>query len=569
MMIHIAALLMAGVMMACGQTTQEPSIVASLRGLVIVPDPQMINRLGVSNVTGLQIRGPAFLDNNEFRSLITPYLNKELSETSLRELQVKVIKYCASKGYRVVDVYYPDDQRIVNGTVQMAVVLGKVGKVTVKNEGKKWYSDQFILRRLGLREGENLSYPQLVERLERLSQQPDFRDVTLKLSAASDFLEVTNKLTQGNLGYADVQVEVRDRFPLRPYLGYDNYGTKALGKDRLNAGITWAYPFLLDHSLDYRYTTDVELDLFESHVLTYLVSLPWGHRLSLLGCYASFEPDWAALGSPAIYSKGSYYQLSARYNASMPKLGNYRHELSVGFDFRRLDSSLLFSSAPLPSTPIGVGQFAFGYRGVLPDSLGQTTLGVEAWYSPGGLVHRNTDGDYDAARGGSSADYVYGQLEAERVFKLPAGFSLAAHGVYQYTPQRLTYSEMFGVGGYATVRGYDERYAIGDTGYFIRTELRSPVFRRSSPLGKNRVDGLQVYAFFDHGETSINKPQVTDQDPHVTMQSVGGGLRMNLHRNFELRFEAGYQLKIDDEIRRRVEISDQDYGFHLTARLLF
>ena len=49
----------------------------------------------------------------------------------------------------------------------------------------------------------------------------------------------------------------------------------------------------------------------------------------------------------------------------------------------------------------------------------------------------------------------------------------------QYSPSKLVATELFTIGGYNTVRGYDENIVSGDQGWLVVNELRTPI----NPLG--------------------------------------------------------------------------------------
>ena len=105
-------------------------------------------------------------------------------------------------------------------------------------------------------------------------------------------------------------------------------------------------------------------------------------------------------------------------------------------------------------------------------------------------------------------------------------------------------TEQYGLGGYNTVRGYDERAANGENAYVFNTELRTPPGSIFKIFGNQEVDdSIQFLAFFDYGFTGNIKPpsgSTTQQD--FWLMSVGPGLRYNIDRFVSVRFDWGFQL---------------------------
>jgi hemolysin activation/secretion protein len=103
-------------------------------------------------------------------------------------------------------------------------------------------------------------------------------------------------------------------------------------------------------------------------------------------------------------------------------------------------------------------------------------------------------------------------------------------------------SEQLGVGGYNTVRGYDEREANGDRGFVVSTELRSPAYSILGRVPKWQMpDQLQFLAFMDYGLAESVEPQTDETTSHLW--SVGGGLRYTINRYLSFRFDYAVQMR--------------------------
>ena len=104
-------------------------------------------------------------------------------------------------------------------------------------------------------------------------------------------------------------------------------------------------------------------------------------------------------------------------------------------------------------------------------------------------------------------------------------------------------TEQYGLGGYNTVRGYDERSANGDNAYVFNTELRTPPGSIFKIFGNQEVDdSIQFLAFFDYGFVGNIQPVPGSLEQTVFLMSIGPGVRYNIDRFVSVRFDWGFQL---------------------------
>jgi hemolysin activation/secretion protein len=112
-----------------------------------------------------------------------------------------------------------------------------------------------------------------------------------------------------------------------------------------------------------------------------------------------------------------------------------------------------------------------------------------------------------------------------------------ARGVFQWTPNTLLPSEELGLGGDSSVRGYEPYVVLGDRGWSLQTELRTP------PLGFGATNtALQPFLFVDagHAWNRINEPA---EQSNGSLVSVGAGLRFQMSRFVTVRTTIGFPLR--------------------------
>jgi len=166
---------------------------------------------------------------------------------------------------------------------------------------------------------------------------------------------------------------------------------------------------------------------------------------------------------------------------------------------------------------------------------------VGGYYSPGGVGSLNDQQTFSNIRPNADPDYGYGNLSFTRGFVLPMNFSITGQFNGQITTSNLMPTEQFGLGGYNTVRGYDERVSNGDNAWVTNLEVRTPPGSVFKIFGNQEVeDRIQFLAFWDYGFVGFNNAEPGQNSSYL--MSVGPGLRYNIDRYVTVQFDWGFQL---------------------------
>lgn len=512
----------------------ELMVTEKLTGLLIVKSKDEIRRTGVDEIQGLEVKDIPLVGGPDFAGLLSRFLGQPVKMKTLKEIQRQIIIYCRNHDRPLVDVIVPNqDVNPTNGVVQVVLIVGRVGKVTVKNDQPKYFKDESISGSITALPGDEISERRLLADIDWLNRNP--------------FREVNPAFRQGEqAGLSDLQLEVEDRLPVRAFVGYEDSGTEFTGHERLLAGFNWGNAFGAGHQLNYQYTTDAEFDRLMAHSASYMVPLPWKHMLAVYGTYVDIDAD---LPGNNFLSSALNYQGAFRYSVPLPFRRNYQHEAFIGLDYKHNETDLLFrssgSTTPLTETVTDVLQLALGYSGTLSDRWGRMSAGLQGFYSPGGLVGDSDDINYHEQHSGARNDYFYARATLERATRLPWDFSWIVRASGQWASRNLIPSEQMGLGGYNTVRGYDEREANGDRGLVLGSELRTPPIRVIGRFPKTGLqDQLQFLGFWDYGVSEFVDPDEGETTTHL--HSVGGGVRYTINRYLAARFDYAYRLRGTD-----------------------
>lgn len=504
------------------EPTGDPRIlVAELKGLVFLDSQdRVVQRPEVRQGVYVDSSGLWLLHSQAFRGVVGPYLGGPVSIRRLNEMVQDIIRFYRRNDQPVVDVSVPE-QDITEGMVQVVVTEGRIGHVRV--EGARYFNPWVLLRESCMTQGSPIYESMLLEDLRWLNRNP-FREVDLELTPGTA------------RGTTDVVYNVRDRKPLRVYMGYDDTGTRPTGLERTFYGFNWGNAFWRDHQLGYQFTGSSDFKKLNAHSFVYSIPLLNRDTVDFWGSYAEVSSPFAV----PFTSDGQAWQAAFRYNHELCPRGYndiYRHRLVSGFDFKVTNTNLEFGGINVFPSSADIPQFVLGYRGGWADGYAGMSMGVDGVYGFSGLAGGNTDADYQTIRAGAQADYFYSRAWWERRWWLPLDWTFVTRMTGQVAEGNLLPSEQLGFGGFDSVRGYDMRLVNGDSGYLGSVELRTPAMN----LGLAN-DQLQFLTFLDYGDAR-NHTLLPGEDPSVDLSGTGLGLRYILNPEILLRVDYGWQIE--------------------------
>jgi hemolysin activation/secretion protein len=538
----LSIMLLAGIISGKSQpsSTDTPEFynVPLVKGIVILKSPDELKPDGMTDIEGIVVPNVPVLNKPKFKRVLQPYLGKPLNEETMQQLQRDIVLYCRSNDRPLVDVLYRE-QDVSNGVLQVIFLEAKLGSIKIQDKAGNeftngWTKASYLQAAMRTQVGDPIGERQVVSDLEWLSRRNPYRKVDLLYQSA------------GKFGESDLVLRIDERRPFSVFAGYEDTGSEVTDDNRILAGFSWANTFgLHDHLLNYQFTANPTFDQLRAHSASYSIPLPWRHSIRLLGSYVEVIGDVGR----GITLEGDSYEASFRYDIPLPMINRYQHELSLGVDFKSSENALEFNQLQFLNTPTEIFQLMLGYNGAVSDRLGQTTIGIQGFYSPGDVTDKNTD-EYFGGNGQTTvgahqfakAEYKYARASLDRTTRLPYDFSWLFRAAGQISDGNLLTSEQLGLGGYATVRGYEEREANGDQGWLISNELRTPSFTPTKLVSENGYgDNLQFLGFWDYGVTQ-NKLLMAREDPHEILSSIGLGVRYTIRENFSFRFDYGWQL---------------------------
>ncbi len=524
------------------QEANNNVILNEVKGVILVGDPKELITYDLDKYHGVHFhdldipKQPRRLQKTLERILI----GQPLTSAKILEAEDAIISFYKEWHHPLIVVYAPE-QKITDGVLQLVVAETKVGKVTFK--GNKWFKTEQLEKNTRINEGDAINSQVMTDDLIWMNRN-SFRDTIVVLNPG------INKNT------TDVEFITKDRRPYRLIAGVDNNGYESTGETRLIAGAQFANLFHLDHSLSYQYTVSTDFGRFYAHTAQYSMPLPWRHILDFYGGYSGIA---ARMPLKVMENRGRAWQLSFRYIAPLPAYGTYTHEFRWGIDYKQSDVNLVFDAIPIVGNQTVITQAMLGYNSSFEHRVLDMSFELQWFMSPGDIFPHQSAEDYQSLRPFAKSSYTYVRFSTIPIFHLPHDFQAVLKMEFQVASRNLLSSEQFGLGGFNTVRGYDQRVLNADNGLLLSGEIRSPTFRPiSKKMKKQYAEVLQFLAFIDYGFGTNHQPAPETKNFRWLL-STGLGMRYYFNSNISARVDWGYPLH--KKIQDRVEQNSSKFNF--------
>lgn len=464
---------------------------------------------------------------------LTPFLEThKITQDTLAVIKREIILYYRAHNHPVIMVLAPE-QDVTSGVLQFIVMESRVGNIEFT--GNHHFSTELLQKYVRLQPGDTIDSTQLLSDVSWMNRNP-FHHTSIVLAPGK---------TQGT---TDVRYVTEDRRTVRIYAGGDNTGNDHTGNARWMAGINWANAFGADQILTYQYTTSSDFHKFQAHTINYVIPLPWRNILTFYGGYSTVHPHFHPFKS-----HGQAGQGSIRYQIPLGKTyTSFLQNIDVGFDYKGTNNALDFFDIPIDASSgtVNLTQLTFSYALNYEFPMHKIGFQTELFWSPGAWIPHQSHEDYEKLRQGATPHYFYGQVRLDDYISF-AHWLLFLQGRAQVSTASILPSEQFGLGGYNTVRGYQERLVNVDTGFCFNVEARSQgikVFQRWKP----RInDSLVFLGFADFG-TGYNHNSIPELTGWQSLLGIGPGIRYQVGSWLTGRLDWAFPLlKVADHHRKQ------------------
>ncbi len=467
-------------------------------------------------VEDIVITGQELFEPEELAALYQEQLHKELNFGELNQIAAVITQYFRERGYLVAQAYLPP-QEIVQGRVEIAVVIGSYGDILLKNNSAA--EDEAIKRQLaGLHPGAYVNN----------------RDLERAVLLAGDLAGVAAKFTLypgKKAGTTDIIVEAHNKENVKKgSLSVNNWGNRFIGRTQGT----------LYYHLDNAAQSGDSFSLGVTHAGAGLDSGYAGYRLPL-----SEGVDLSLGYSKVRYSLGEEYDFLGAHGTAYSQYTNLDWKLvrsrlanttlQLGYGHKKLQDWMDFSG---DVTQKRSHSLSLGVTGDSQDKLwggGMNAYSLK-WYD--GRLSGYSDSFLPT---GSWQKTNYSLLRQQAVNHRLSAF-VAING--QLASTNLDSSEKFSLGGANGVRAYPADEASGDEAWLMTSELHWLL-----PVGSTKGT-LKLIGFYDQGVSHREKYPSTAADNRRELAAKGLGLSWTVGNQYAVRvdyaWKAGSEQAVSD-----------------------
>jgi hemolysin activation/secretion protein len=463
-----------------------------------------------------RVQGVHQLKRGEIESAVYPYLGPARTVEDVEKARVALEKAYRDKGYQAVSVQIPE-QKMKGGVVLLQVLEGQVGQLRIR--GSRYFSPSEIKKEApSLAEGSVVDFNRVTKDLAALNQWRD-RRITPSLRAGVE------------PGQVDVDLTVKDTYPLHGSAELNNRFSSGTPSLRLNAAASYSNLWQMGHTLGMSF--QVAPENFEKvKVLSgyYLAPVPDVEWLSLMLQGTKQDSNVSTLGGAGAVGKGEI--LGLRAILTLPGAKDFFQSITLGLDYKHFDSALQFGTTKT-SSPITYFPLSASYGGTWTGKDWTTELNLMTTFHARGVG--SSPADFDSKRYKSGGDFItfHGDVSHTREFLWTT--QLFGKIQAQGASGPLIDSEQFSGGGLGSARGYLESEQLGDNALFGTAEWRTPSL---TPWLDAMVTEWRFYVFGDAGMLSIDNP-LAGQTSSFELASVGVGTRIKLQDHYNGSIDMG------------------------------
>ena len=472
--------------------TQEISVLPPL------PISQMNDILQMTSndrvfVKSVDIEGNSVVSSQTLGEIAHHFENRDLSYTELIDLNNRLTRAYADRGYATSGAIYPENAYDGDGVLRVQIIEGTLGPIDIQVDGRRkpWFFETRIRRAAG----SVLNVRKLERMLQVLKLDPQIRRLASSLVPTAD------------RGVAALTLSVEEDSFYNARASFDNYRSPSIGS--LGGSVIAEFNDLVGYGDGYLLSYSGSEGLNQVQVILEAPVTPWDTKL--LGRFQHSEAEIVDVDfkdldiSSQVQSVGfelhqPLYQ-SPRLNLSGEIVGDWSEAktefgngVSLGTDDSIQVSALRagFSS-----------QFRWRRGVVALRSIGSFGLGALGASAPGD-------------------DHFFSSLTQMQSFMALPWFDsvLLLRADAQWSPDELPSLEQFAIGGRFSVRGYRENSLVKDNGASASAELRIPFYQHQASNFE-----LQFAPFVDWGRSWNNKRENFPSRGTQSIVGAGAGLR--------------------------------------------
>lgn len=445
----------------------------------------------ITTLRSVEFEGNTVIRSSTLQKLIKPYLNKAMTKGELAKLKHDIRKFFYDKGYIfVLVVTKPQD--FSTGNLKVSIYEAKVGDKYFEGD----FIRPYILKGISQRTPQGSVIHE--ERTESMiSDITDLRDVEASLTLKPGKKTATT----------DMYITLTEKQEDVQMVSVDNYGNDLTGKIITTGHFEKSNTFKMGEKLY------VDLQKSNESLFGYKVGgvIPTGLRN--INFETSYTRQDSEIGGRlnALQATGETRVFDAAISSKLHNTRDTSIVLRGGYETRTHESRLantLDTSDKLHKAYIENTYLYKGYNKVI---YGAAKLSKGLNFSD--TSHK---GGVDVSRAvGDPEAYIFEPVIVANIrpFKLDGEFKTFAAG--QMSSHKLLSSDLFAIGGYGSIRGFNMANEAAEMGYIFSGE-----YNHALPFLKIKNTRVSAGPFIDGGAI-YNRVAGTVQDSHFYSTGLG------------------------------------------------
>ena len=425
---------------------------------------------------------------------IKKYLGKCLTKTNLKEIKDDISNLYFKKGYISARVYY-DTKRIYQKVLKIVIEEGKIEEIELEDNSK--LNDKLSYRRTSQK---FLAFPFLKKRVLNLRDIEQGIDQINRLSSNN----ANMKIEAGEkAGYSKVIVNNNISHLTNITLSNDNSGNQSTGKYKNKITINQDNLLGINDNIYFNssITNNDDKNTKYSKNTYIAVSIPFGYY-TVGGSYSYSKYLITTIGDTSIFKSSCNTESKSFYLDRVLNRGQ-KHKISFKAEIENSDSDNYVEDTYIPINSRRLTNANFYLNNTIYTKNGSIYL--QPSYSKGLTAMDALKDDSDLAKKDAKAQFeyfgFYGTINNNfNLFKSKIPLNHQLNFDSQYSIDSLYSNKQFGIGGRYTIRGFEESQVTGDSGYYVRNDLKI----NSLYLFPTKLKESKIFNFGSNKQISLN-----------------------------------------------------------------
>ena len=485
-------------------------------------------------IAEIKITGGTVFTAQELQQLARPLEGKKVKISELKKVATKITNKYLQQGYITSRAILPQ-QEVTNGIVEIKIIEGSIANIQI--EGNNRLKESYLRDRLELGTNSPVRVDNLEGQLQLLRSNQTIKNIEANLQPAP------------GEGESSLVVEVDEASPWLYGAEINNYSTVATGAERLGISLGSRNLTGNSDSLIFGFTQALSANS-QSYSGSY--SIPLNAKDGTLQLRTSINrneivgEDFEDLN---LEGDSELYEVSFR----QPLTRTLQKEFAVSLGFSYQESRDFFNGVALNQTN-RTSVIKFGQ-----DYTKRDVKGVWAFRSQFNLGFDGSDENEDVLIAGDDFPddvFISWLGQTQRLQRINPDNLLIIQADLQLTPNTLSPSEQFVIGGAQSVRGYRQNARLGENGFRLSIEDRITLIKNKAeqPL-------FQIAPFADLGVVGGDSTEDIDNN---FLAGIGLGLISEPIPGLSLRLD--YAPPLVDLEETGDNIQEDGFYFRLSYR---